>query len=393
MLTLSRGRVRTTTPYLGILTLAALLASPAAADPDLSPTGLNSLELGFTELIYDLSRSVVVVEASHVVPSDETAPTTRQRYYASGLVIDSNGHILVSASTVEGYDDFLVAFENQRLVATIVAVDYCNSLALLRVGRPIGDPVTMSPVQSCAGHFVVGLGTTLGLRAAPSIGFCAGSRGDGVQMFTLSQANAGSGVFSMSGQLFGIVTAMGRGAGGTIAEAIPAYRLPRILRDLKKSGDRHAGWLGAASEDIEFYPPLLPVTHLASIGAGHTEELRSGALLTNIKASSPAATAGLRPGDVVISVGRTPVRSSLDLSSIVRRSEPGSAELFTLVRGTDLHQLSVTIGKIDRCPKSRLPIAELTAAPEPPARDSLLRMLDILRTEMNRLEEQIRESR
>ena len=121
------------------LMLAVFFSIPIQAQD----SSLSSLEAGLNDLVYRLSRSVVTVEASRsTVPEAQPTLVTRgaQSLISSGLVWDSAGHVLVSASMIAGYDRLRVFLESRILNARLIGIDYFNEIALLTVNSLGGLP-------------------------------------------------------------------------------------------------------------------------------------------------------------------------------------------------------------------------------------------------------------
>jgi S1-C subfamily serine protease len=327
--------------------LAVFFSVPASA----ADSSLTNLEATMSELVFSLSRSVVTVEAvSYVVPEGAN-PGRRQinrRLVSSGIICDSSGHILAFAPMIVGHDRINVIMEGGPLPAQVVAIDYVTELALLEIRQPIGQPAVLSNRRACAGQMVIGLGNSFGLRATPSLGFCAGVRVDELMQFSmpLSSGTAGGGVFDMNGRLIGLVVG-GTSPDSRIVLAVPAYTLPRLIAHLLTKGDRHAGYLGIESADIEIVPPLelkTSATPASFVKAGPFV-LDHGIFVTNVLPRSPAARAGLVKGDVVVAYNGTAYTSAAELATAVQMSAPGTPMAFEVVRGNRLITLRGRLGR------------------------------------------------
>ena len=116
---------------------AVFFASSAPA----TDNALHGLENSFTELVYSLSRSIVTVEASRRMPSSRfgsPADETYTKEYATGVVVDSGGLILVPARSVLGRDRIMVRFDNQIVSAELIGVDYQTLDGAAVAGAAIG---------------------------------------------------------------------------------------------------------------------------------------------------------------------------------------------------------------------------------------------------------------
>lgn len=368
--------------------LAAVFILPISAKADVRPVGqLSGVEATLSDLVLRLSRSIVSVE---VITSSAGGALTgsdalASRLVASGVVADSAGGILIAASTVRPDAVYLVNFEGKTERARLVGVDYVNDLALLSCGSPLGLPVTFAYTQVCAGQMVVSISNAFGIRASPSLGFCAGTRPDGNLQFSMlmSSSSQGGGVFDFSGRLLGILNGtIGREQG--MAVAAPAAKLDGLSQLLRRQGDRKAGYLGLTSiDDImlvdapgsQILPAAAPANHASRQSA------RRAILVTAVQPGSPAALAGIFPGDILTALNESPLESSSDLALKIRQSRPGTPVSLTVNRPTGERRLFATIG----C-RSALPPVEPAA---PQESDSLRQTLRQLQLDLQRIQRQL----
>ena len=355
--------------------------------------GLTSIGDEISNLVFDLSRSVVTVEtveriypASAGLPIDEAV----QKIMSTGLIIDSSGYVLVAAKNVVGHDQLAVKFSDKVFPAAVEAIDYQTELALLRTDRHLGRPVIFSESQICAGQMVLNLAHSQGMRASPTIGFCVGTRPDGNLQFALpvTPEAIGGGVFDLGGRLLGIVIA-GLGDHNQIAQAVPAYRLPEIIEHLKTIGDRSAGFIGVSSIEIEIYPPL-DLPPMARVDSAANRLLECGVIVTDVIPRSAAEMAGLRVGDLIFSYDNQIVTSATDLANWVKQTGPGTMVIVDILRHTAHYQVQMRIGSKELIPQPAN--ALLTSRRDSKTRlvDSLMRELSSLKNNISLLERELR---
>jgi S1-C subfamily serine protease len=379
------------------LLAAAVLAVFFSGTGFAADSSLTTLESGMSDLVYRLSRSIVTVETSwRVTPRNGAAGGAEavRRLVSTGVVYDTLGHVIVAAPMVLGNDRIVVRLGRDPVAAELVAVDYHTNLALIRCVSPVGDPVSLSQKQSCAGHMVVALGNAYGLRAAPALGFCAGVRQDGLLQFSvpITSGAVGGGVFNMDGELLGLITAA-VGSENRIALAVPAFRLPDIATILMTGRDRHSGFLGVQSTEIEIVPPLeisAPV-RLASSGSVGTKVIDRGVVITKIVPGSPAARAGLALGDLLVSYNGKPVTSAAELAQIVQCSFPGTQGRLELVRKNHFLVVEITIGQKDLASSVPMSGGEsyFNDSPGNSLSDSLTQAIIQLREQLNAIETRV----
>ena len=370
--------------------LPAVFFSAAAWAADSS---LFTLETGLNDLVLNLSRSVVTVEASTLVsslggPGDAVYSST----LSSGIVVDSLGHVLVTARNVIGQDHLVVRYDDRAVPASILAIDYQSELALLecQAGRGAGLPVDYCERQTCAGQMVVTMGHAYGVRAAPAIGFCAGMRSDGAMQFSVQSAPTalGGGVFDLSGRLLGMIT--GRlGANKGVTLAAPAHMLPALVNELLTHGDRHSGFVGITTQEVEIAPPLVPPNStMVAYNDSPATSIERGLLVTSVVPASPAQRAGLLPGDLIFSVNSMAVNSAAGLSGLVKQSLPGARLEVGLLRGRSYQTLVLTIGRkslVVGAPEND----DLPNTPDAREVDSLRRVVDNLKAQLMQLEHRL----
>ncbi len=372
--------------------LAVLFATRLLA----SDSSLVQLEDRVNDLIYDASRSVVTVEAVQTRAPGTAGQEAVHSLVASGLIYDSLGHILVAASSVYGRDRILVHYESKPILARVKGIDYRTGLALLELNRPIGVPARLSLSKGCAGQMVIALGNAYGVRASPSIGFCAGFRPDGAMQFSapITAGTVGGGVFDLSGNLIGAITGgIGRDRWAEVGLAVAASDLPEIVNWLDHHGDRVAGYAGITVTDIEITPGIeigAPVS-LVSEGRSHGRVVERGVMVTSVVPNSPAARAGLGQGDLLFSINGLDIQSALDMREMVRSSRPGTLMDISFIRDNSPYTTRLEVGQAQPTRFSS-PFWESSDPGETDAvsADSLAREIESLKRTLQSLEQRVR---
>ncbi len=376
------------------LTFAVIWAVFSVSNMYAAERPLGSLENGMNDLIYSLSRSVVTIENYRSVPSSAFGGNeTIENLVSSGVICDTFGHILVSAAMVTEHDRLIVNFENHRYPANLIAVDYLNDLALILPVQQIGAPAVASPKRVCAGQMVVAMGHAYGLRATPTIGFCAGLRPDGNLQFSASitPTAVGGGVFDLQGNLLGIIVGqMGKSTDVTIA--VPAYQLSGSVGHMLTHGDRQAGYIGVSTADIEITPGIeLPTSVTAVSGSQRTINgtIDRGVIVTYVSPGSPAERAGLVRGDLIVGFYGQRITTAADLARMVKLARPGSFVEVNYIRSNRVLDAKILIGK----KSAGAPIADIDQYPSEPSPDSLAKVLQYLKQETSRLEQRLKRAR
>ena len=391
MLKLFSGIASRAVPFFFILILIS--AGSKAADSSLAP-----LESGLFKLISRLSQSVVTIEASksRVEPSPLGLVNPGiVKVIASGVVFDSLGHIIVAASSVSGCDKLYVVYGGLKIRARLIGIDYRTGLALIKPARPIGRAVEALENYRCAGQLVIAVGNCYGLHASPSLGFCAGARDDGSLQFSaaITSGSIGGGLFDLSGKLIGaIIGGIGSGARTEAGLAIPASEIPAIVEHLIKYGDRRAGFLGVTIGEIEISPPLeIGPANLMISGqiSGFSRLIEQSAVITEVVQFSPAASAGLRQGDLIISVNGEQILSALEFVYRIKHAKSGSILRLEIIRQNELIYADVEIGSRNSDLNQRFGSPSGSLAKRKNSQKLIYQELETLKKAVRRLEQQL----
>ncbi len=273
---------------------------------------------------------------------------SKQRSLGSGFVIDETGYIVTNRHVVEGADDIDVQFATgKQFKAKLVGEDAKTDVALLKIkpeGKiptvPLGDSDRLQ-----VGDWVLAAGNPFGLSHTLTAGIVsardrvigAGPYDDFIQTdASINPGNSGGPLFDQHGRVVGINTAIFSQSGGNIGIgfATPINLARAVVEQLRTSGKVTRGWLGVSIQ------PLGPDLRQA-LGLGDTE----GALIADVIAKSPAASAGLKRGDVVVGIDDKPVTEPGQLSRTIATMSPGTTTRLRIVRDGKDRTLDVKIGK------------------------------------------------
>jgi serine protease Do len=242
----------------------------------------------------------------------------------SGFVISADGYILTNNHVVEGVDEIKVRFSDGKVRdAKIVGTDPKTDLALIRVADatdlhalPLGDSDDILP-----GDYVMAIGNPFGLDHTVTMGIVSakgrelgqGPYDDYIQTdAAINPGNSGGPLLDMAGAVIGINTAINPQA-NTIGFAVPINLAKEILPQLKANGSVTRGWLGVAVQEVT--PELASAFKL---------DVKEGALVSQVTPDSPADKAGVKRGDVILSLGGKPLARPRDLSRAVAGTPIGS---------------------------------------------------------------------
>ncbi|HCV95967.1 MAG TPA: heat-shock protein [Stenotrophomonas sp.] len=268
----------------------------------------------------------------------------------SGVIIDASaGLVLTNHHVIDNADDVQVTLADGRTVkAEFIGSDRDTDIALIRIPA---DKLTALPLgnsdQLRVGDFVVAIGNPFGFSQTVTSGIVSavgrsGIRGLGYQNFiqtdaSINPGNSGGALVNLQGQLVGINTAsfnpQGSMAGNIgLGLAIPSNLARDVVDQLVKHGVVVRGTLGVEAQNL---------TQQIAQGLGLNEA--RGALVTRVLAGSGAATAGLRPGDVVVSANGQRVDSAQALHNIEGLQPVGSVLTLDIRRDGKAQQLKATL--------------------------------------------------
>jgi serine protease DegS len=198
------------------------------------------------------------------------------------------------------------------------------------------------------GDEVLAIGNPLGLSQSVTHGIVSATgRGQlGLAMFenfiqtdaAINEGNSGGALVNASGELIGINTAViNKNAGSAGVEgigfAIPVNLARGVMDEILKQGRVIRGWIGIVPEDID-------TEQAQSIGLA-----QGGIVITNIYVGSPAQQAGLKPGDIVLTIDGKTMRNSQDALAHLATKKPGSSTQLLLLRGKEQTQVAVKVAE------------------------------------------------
>lgn len=262
----------------------------------------------------------------------------------SGFIVDPGGVIVTNTHVVGRSNRITVTLaDGTELPARLIGSDELTDIAVIRVSSPTPLPyvqwgdsrlVEVGDWILAAGNpFGVGISVTAGIVSARGRDIGAGPFDDFLQIDApINPGNSGGPTFNMEGQVVAVNTAIVSPTGGSvgIGFAVPSEMASKIVADLRDKGRIDRGWLGVSVQDV-------PGNRTARDGNGVT--------IANIDRTGPAARAGLRPGDIVLSVNGSRVDTAQGLIKAVAAATPGNVVKLTVRRGGQNIEVPVTVGR------------------------------------------------
>jgi len=346
-----------------------LVATSAVAQPAGLPTrdGLPTL----APILEKVTPAVVNIAVLQRSPEEEN-PLLRDPFFrrffggpqqaepqvaaGSGVIVDAkNGYILTNAHVVKDAKEILVTLrDNRRLPAKLVGADPGTDIAVVKV-----EPARLVELkfgdsdELQVGDFVVAIGNPFGIGQTATSGIVSalgrsGLSVEGYEHFiqtdaSINPGNSGGALVNLKGELVGINTAIIGPANVGIGFAVPSVLARAVMDQLIRFGEVKRGRLGIAMQPV--------------IGGGE------GALIAEVEPNSPAASAGLRKGDVVIALNGHPVRAPAELRARLGVVPAGESVDLKLQRGKETQTVKAQIGEIDKTQTAGgQPLAELNGA-------------------------------
>ncbi|MEO5624434.1 MAG: Do family serine endopeptidase [Dokdonella sp.] len=339
-------RLALSAAVVGAVALAAVHAAlPPAIDGQALPSLAPMLEQVTPAVVNIASKTHVAVRNPYFedpvfrrffgIPNN--SPRERvQQSLGSGVIVDAGkGYVLTNNHVVEGADDISVTTADGSTVkAKVLGTDPDTDLAVLQI--PAGKLTALNIADSAklrVGDFVVAIGEPFGLGQTVTSGIVSalgrsGLRGSGYQNFiqtdaSINPGNSGGPLVNLRGELVGINSMIYSPSGGNvgIGFAIPSNLAVDVMRQLIATGEVKRGVLGVEAQDV-----TAEIAGMLGLGDKH------GAVVTRVRASSPAETAGVKPGDVIVSLNGKTIAGEQDLHNIEGLTAPGAAVVVGLLR-------------------------------------------------------------
>ncbi|AOI56420.1 2-alkenal reductase [Burkholderia diffusa] len=275
----------------------------------------------------------------------------------SGVIVSPEGYILTNQHVVDGADQIEVALADGRTAtAKVIGSDPETDLAVLKINMTNLPTITLGRSdQSRVGDVVLAIGNPFGVGQTVTMGIISalGRNHLGINTFEnfiqtdapINPGNSGGALVDVNGNLLGINTAIYSRSGGSlgIGFAIPVSTARTVLESIITTGSVTRGWIGVEPQDVT-----------PEIAESFGLQQKSGAIVAGVLQGGPADKAGIKPGDILVSVNGDEITDTTKLLNTVAQIKPGTPTKVHVVRKGKEFDVSVVIGKRPPPPKQTL---------------------------------------
>jgi serine protease Do len=367
--------VATAGPMLG---LPSLVGREATADPSDGRATMRDLEDAFMDVAQRVNPAVVQIRSTRILAEEGADGRPRANPFegtpfedffgrpggpgmpdmpfeqpglGSGAFIREDGYIVTNNHVVAGADEVLVrTFDGRQLTATVTGTDPFSDLAVLKVDGDGFPALAFSEAEELrVGQWVMAFGSPLSedLSNTVTSGIVSGlgrRQGGGISDYIQTDAainpgNSGGPLVNLEGEIVGINSAIATRTGGFqgIGFAIPVSTARNTIAQLMENGTVERGYLGIQFTAVS---PSLARALDVPPGAAQVAEMAEDA-----QGRRPAADAGLRAGDVIVSVDGQALSDSRQLVSMISNKRPGDTVDIVYSRDGDRREATIRLGR------------------------------------------------
>lgn len=271
----------------------------------------------------------------------------------SGVIINEDGYIVTNNHVVAAADDLEVTLhDNRTFKATVIGTDPSTDLALIQIkakNLPTLPFVNSDDIK--VGEWVLAVGNPLGLNSTVTAGIVS-AKGRNINILkeqfavesfiqtdaAINPGNSGGALVNLDGGLIGINTAIASPTGSYAGYgfAVPTTIVNKVVEDLLKYGVVQRGVLGVMIRSVD-----------GSLAREKDLEVNNGAYVDSLMENSAAAAAGIKIGDVIVSVNGNRVRTSAELQERIARYRPGDQLTIMVNRKGTEKEFKVTLNNRD----------------------------------------------
>ncbi|MEO3706206.1 HhoA/HhoB/HtrA family serine endopeptidase [Trichormus azollae] len=288
----------------------------------------------------------------------QQSPTEQLRGLGSGFILDKSGIVLTNAHVVDQADKVTVRLKDGRTFeGKVKGIDEVTDLAVVKINAgndlPVASLGSSQNVQ--VGDWAIALGNPLGFDNTVTLGIISTLKRSSAQVgisdkrldfiqtdAAINPGNSGGPLLNAQGEVIGINTAIRADAMG-IGFAIPIDKAKVIATQLQRDGKVAHPYLGI--QMVTLTPQLAQQNNIDPNSMFEIPEVR-GVLVMRVVPSSPATTAGIRRGDVIVQIDNQAITSAEQLQRVVEDSRLGQTFQLKVQRGNQTQILSVRTAEL-----------------------------------------------
>jgi serine protease Do len=351
-------------PTLALILILVLPIAASAADTRAAPASQQQIMLSYAPVVRKAAPAVVNVYTRAASDVGASAAVRRdpayRRFFApgedrlghslgSGVIVDPNGTIVTNQHVIQDAGSIVIVLSDRReFSADLVRSDDRTDLAVLKINTG-GEALPFLPLKETddleVGDIVLAIGNPFGVGQTVTSGIVSalGRAVNGINDYrsfiqtdaAINPGNSGGALVSLDGKLAGINTALYSDGGGSvgIGFAIPSDLVRSVLAPSGGTGQRIVRpWLGATG-------------HTVTVGNAHKLGLTrpSGMMIDDVVPHGPADVAGLKPGDVVLTIDDRPVADEDGLRFRFATLPVGTAAKLGVWRGGETIDLTIRL--------------------------------------------------
>ena len=267
----------------------------------------------------------------------------------SGFIISKDGYILTNHHVVAGADEVIVRMSNRKeFVARLIGSDEASDVAVLKVEADEDLPVLRfgDSDKLKVGAWVLAIGSPFGFDHSVTAGIVSAKGrslpSDNYVPFiqtdvAINPGNSGGPLFNLDGEVIGINSQIYSRTGGFmgLSFAIPIEMAVDVADQIKETGSVSRGWLGVLIQEVT-----------RELAESFGMENPHGALVAKVLDDSPAASAGLEVGDVIVEFNGKQVMRSSGLPPLVGRAKVGKEAQVKVIRNKEERMIGVKIAEL-----------------------------------------------
>ncbi len=332
---------------------------PATEIANRSPVSSNLI----VKMVNQVGPAVVQIDTTRTQTNLFNQFEQRQSGSGSGFIFDETGLILTNAHVVEDAEEVTVTLKDgQQYAGTVEGKDPLTDIAVIKIEADNLPALTLGESDNLkSGDWAIAIGNPLGLSNSVTMGIISATdrpsnligapdiRANFIQTdAAINPGNSGGPLLNLKGEVIGINTAILRKTQESevtaqgLGFAIPVQTAKQISQQLLKDGEVAHPYLGIR---------MASITNELKQALQEESELQvqqdKGVLVIDVLSKSPAATAKLKAGDVIVKIGKTTIDNTDQLQQLLQSVTPGDQLALTIVRDESEQQVQLTVGTLE----------------------------------------------